>query len=386
MLTRFSVVALTAAWIVCSGCELLSSTHLKLNSGPVNTAFPSTAGYYFLPKIKYYLTAERKPVQVSQEVTEFVSIGSKASGSESAVTRTRKSTLAEPPTDPPDCTITLGTPVTEPDIDQLFSLNHVRTAFAEDKIDITLTASGLLSKVTISADDKIPAFIQKLAEFAKEAATAAAAVGGFGVKDAKEGGPFRYVFLVDPTVEDDLKTVNEALKEVKCYLEVTLHPVPTIDHTPKDGVFTKERQAIFYRPALPYKLSFKSTSLSTSRAEVQTALSLPNKAPVMALDLARVSFGVYTNEITFHDGMLTEVKLAVPSSALGFMSIPIDIAKAIASIPAEILKVKLDLSSKEASVVDSQKKLLESQETLRQYIEELRKKRDVEGSTKSDGK
>lgn len=384
MTIRLSVVALTAAWVLCSGCALLSST--RLEPKPNASAFSSTAGYYFLPKIKYYMTAERKlPVPVSQEVTEAKNSANKSTGSETTSSRTLKFTTVEPPAATPDCTITLGTPVTEPDFAQLFSLNHIRTAYAEDKIDITLTPSGLLTKVKISAEDKIPAFVQKLAEFAKEAVVAAAAVGGAGLKDAKDGGLFRYVFLIDPTNDDDLKAVNDSLKEVKCHLEVSLDPIPIINYTPEDKKFTENRQAIFYRPALPYKLTFRSTQ-SPIREEIQAALSLPNKAPVMALDLERVSFGIYTNEISFENGMLKQVNLTVPSSALGFMSIPIDIAKAIASIPGEILKVKLDLSSKETGLIDAQKKMLESEEILRQYIEELRKKKNEEGSTKSAGK
>jgi hypothetical protein len=61
------------------------------------------------------------------------------------------------------------------------------------------------------------------------------------------------------------------------------------------------------------------------------------------------------------DGVLTGIEVDKPSELLAIVSLPVDILKAIASIPGEILSVKIKQLSDEKGLTSAQVELLKSQ-------------------------
>lgn len=69
-------------------------------------------------------------------------------------------------------------------------------------------------------------------------------------------------------------------------------------------------------------------------------------------------------EYEFTNGMLTRYKATKPNEIVEVLSIPVDVAKALISIPAEILELKIDYSSKEEAYLKAQQLVLEAQKDL----------------------
>lgn len=388
--------------LIGAGCSsIVQSTKLDVAEikSPIEV---NKAGYYFLPKIKVRIDGERKALVKDKETTETVEFEKDKEGKEinrkdqtKSITKSNNQLEGEVAQFP--CTLTLKEVFAEPDPEYLFRLDHVRDFFADDKLTVTLNPNGLLAKVDISAEDKTGEFVTKIAELAKESAKAFAAVALTNDKaKADPNSPFYFTVIVDPADPKEIERLNTKLDTLNCDIHVdsvrdSLSKVGTDD--PKSNSLKSDPltsaspkvtggSGIYFRPALPYKLIFASMKQGEPRREIQNTLLLPNKAPVMFLDFKRIAFGKYTHVVEFdsNNGLLKQMNFSVPSSALGFMAVPIEIAKAIASIPGEIIQLKFNVVSKEeallskqAELIESQKKRLEAEEALRKYIEDLRK-------------
>lgn len=392
--------------LICSGCSnVVKSSKVDLinKQGPIAI---DKAGYYFLPRVKVRLEGERKALSQNEESEESTSTEKQSVKDEKAKTSTestiaktlKKSTIKssapiQKEVEKTACTIAIKDTITEPDPRYLYRLDHLRDYLGEDKVTVTLTPSGLLSKVDISAEDKSGEFVTKLAELAKESAKAFIAMAGAGVEQ-NGPQPFYFSVVIDPTDRDDMNRLQSQLDALGCPIKVTIttvrqNSVSSIeaeDLTP-DASLIKEHNGIYFRPALPHTLTFEPKDFkSYGFRKIENTIYLPNKAPVMFLDFKRVAFGKYTHVVEFENGLLKQVAFNVPSSALGFMTIPIEVAKAIASIPGEILQLKFnvvskekDLLDKQAELIETQKKRLQADEALKKYIEELKKQKQDTG-------
>jgi hypothetical protein len=92
---------------------------------------------------------------------------------------------------------------------------------------------------------------------------------------------------------------------------------------------------------------------------------LPNEAPLMTLDITRPAFIRKVINLTFTNGILTEVHINKPSEILAGLKIPLDIVKAIAAIPKELLTFKVEYSQ-------------EYNKYLQEQINEIKKKQEIE--------
>lgn len=382
-------MALLGVALICVGCaSVVKSSKLDLTKDNAPIAI-SKGGYYFLPKVKVRLEGERRILSPNQEREESVSTEKQIVKDEKAKASTESTTeknlkksiskwsgQAQAEVEKTACTLVLKETFVEPDPDYFYSLDHLRDYFADDKVTVTFNPNGLLTKIDISAEDKTGEFITKIAELAKESAKAFAALAPM----AEQGPPpFYFSLVVDPADEADIKRVNDQLNDLTCPIAVSSRSLYA-GLTKVSPAQAGSRNGVYFRPALPYALTFESKGKINGFKKVENTLYLPNKAPVMFLDFERVAFGKYTHVVDFENGLLKQVNFSVPSSALGFMAIPIEIAKAIASIPGEIVQLKFnvvskekDLLSKQAELIDSQKKRLEAEEALRKYMEDLRK-------------
>ena len=117
--------------------------------------------------------------------------------------------------------------------------------------------------------------------------------------------------------------------------------------------------------------------LSLTRTDVgdvaigEAIVLAPNEARVLGVDLTRANFVVNHTNLELSNGMLTKFDLSKPSEALGFIQIPIDVAKSIVSIPSALFKFKTTSVTQDAGLInaqgsrlDSQAKLLDSQQKL----------------------
>ncbi len=340
--TSIALVALlSACLLLLAGCGgVVSSSHMTTAS-TINNPFPANA-YYFLPLVKVRLIAER--------------------------------TSASAP-----CTITLKDTLTEPDPRNMFSLSHLSNIFADDQVTITVAANGLLAKVETTSEGKAGQVLLKLAELAAEIMKAST---GLPIAPAAPGlAPgerlFQYEVILDPTDKDAVSAVNTDLNNRGCNLliDVQSPKFPLATESAQNETPAAVRKGILYRPALPYVISFKTKdeSLDTKSVRTEQTIYLPNEAPVLAFDIKRPAFVKFTQTIEFDNGMLKGSSVTKPSEAVGFVSIPVDLAKSIVGIPSALFNFRVETTKGEAGVLEAQQNLLEAQGKLLEEQEKLRK-------------
>ncbi len=383
------------AWpVLLGGCGgVVASRHLTTASS-VNDPSPATA-YYFLPMVKVRLIAERKSAAGERKISRERESKAATTETTEGEKTTRKSTTTTSETSKTTtagiatgraCTLTLQETLTEPDPRYLFTLSHLGDIFADDQVTITLAANGLLAKVETTSEGKAGQVVVKVAELAKEVMKASTGLPtGVKALDRKQG-PFRYEAILDPTDAGAVEALNRDLDTRGCNLVVDVRPPAfppagdALTPTPASG---EARDGIYYRPALPYVISFRTREESDATESVRTAqtIYLPNAAPVLAFDIARPAFVKFTQMVEFENGMLKSSKITRPSEAVGFVSIPVELAKSIVAIPSELFKFRVETTKSEAGVLEAQQKLLEAerqpletQEGLWQALEEARER------------
>lgn len=97
---------------------------------------------------------------------------------------------------------------------------------------------------------------------------------------------------------------------------------------------------------------------------------------MIIVPITRSAFVKKVNKISIVDGIITSNAISKPSSIEGLASIPIDIAKAVVSIPAQLLSVKID-NTKNATELQVEKLKLE-QSTLANQTYILGKGQELE--------
>jgi len=145
-------------------------------------------------------------------------------------------------------------------------------------------------------------------------------------------------------------------------IKIDLTPMATNLEVAKDSG-ESACEGVFYRPLLPYRLRLDYQAII-----IDKVVYLPNKAPVISLDVKRGATGTRVTRLTFEEGLLTEVYMQRPSEALGLVSIPAGVVKSVAGLPLELLQFKVDTTTKsndllglQAEQIKLQRELLEQQ-------------------------
>ena len=144
---------------------------------------------------------------------------------------------------------------------------------------------------------------------------------------------------------------------------------------PKQGPM--DQKGIYYRPLLPYELSIINEKFAIY---YQETISLPNEAPILAVDLTRGPFITKKMTLTFKNGILTQMKVDKPSEVLAAMNIPLDIVKAVVALPTELIQFKMNYSSENKKLYDALLQEIQAKDALIDYLKER------EGKGKAKGK
>lgn len=107
---------------------------------------------------------------------------------------------------------------------------------------------------------------------------------------------------------------------------------------------------IYYRRALPRIL----TVHVNDRPVQAMQLEIPNGTPAERLALDGVRLGQADHDFTLVNGMLTEHRAVLPSSAVEVAKLPGKILKAIIEIPASIVQLKIDTTRKQTELTQEQ--------------------------------
>ncbi|OLN27023.1 hypothetical protein DVDV_2323 [Desulfovibrio sp. DV] len=100
---------------------------------------------------------------------------------------------------------------------------------------------------------------------------------------------------------------------------------------------------------------------------------MPNESPAYLFDLRRTAFVKKTYAVQFENGFLTSAKINKPSELLAGVSLPVDIIKSIASIPAEIIQLKINYNSQQQALLEAEKTKFESLKAFNDAVLEMYK-------------
>lgn len=292
---------LAVGLLFAAGCSLLTSDHLPQGS-PSGT---TTAAYYFLPKAMLHVQLKKAGDAYQLKYLD---------------------------------------PEIVPDNSRLYRFDYHASALSEDTLNVQIGPNGLLKKIDSSTEDKSGQIILKLAEIAKEAAKAAIAFpGGVGAGEAD--------FIFSP---EDVQQINQRIKVIAPGGPQMVIDPPVLSQS--SSIETDHRDGVCFRPKLAHTLTFFDGGVPV---ETHTLL-MPNGAPILELPIKRAAFVKKITNVTFEDGILTEVHLEKPSEGLACMEIPLAIAKDIASLPAELIQLKINYNNQNAELSNAEKNAIDA--------------------------
>ena len=126
---------------------------------------------------------------------------------------------------------------------------------------------------------------------------------------------------------------------------------------------------VCYRPTMPYRINFSIGAYTHS----STVVLLPNDSPPIAMDLARAFFVEKVTNITFQDGFIKTVHVTKGSELLEASKLPLEIAKAMFSVPQDLFTLKTGATDAEIKAVNKQIELLKARQQLDDEIKKAAK-------------
>lgn len=260
-------------------------------------------------------------------------------------------------------------PIADADACFLATVNH--SAASADKVTIATTPEGLLKSIDAIGEDTTPKIILKLGELAREVAKA---IVQFPAADTAPHEKTHRELVFDPAMPSQVRDVDQALHTIGYSLIVERLGTAPATH----GANAPQSAAgVLYRRPIPYMVSIAvlpsvraaapggaKTKVRNQEVLLARVFNLPNDGPTETINLSGGAFVETSYTLTFTDGMPTEVKAAKPSEVLAAISVLPELAKTITSIPADLVQLKIDYSTKEKELLEAQKTVIEAQRAL----------------------
>ncbi|MFY8019750.1 MAG: hypothetical protein ACOVP1_01080 [Bacteroidia bacterium] len=286
--------------------------------------------------------------------------------------------------------------------ENLLSLNYNPNPFMSDEIKYSVNSKGLLESVKAITEDRTPEIISKIAEAPQivfgvsdntmmftdnhpeivkiKEFTSDFIIRASTISNSKKTNNWKILILNEldssklPKVVDAQFSIRteEASSNEKAISLSTLVDNCCSSNTKVDGILT--------RPLKNISLKIESNiDTEDSSNTPTTIIAIADKTKLIVIPIKRTAFVKRTNKLEFQDGFILSNEIVKPSSVEGFVSIPIKIAKAVVSIPAELVQFKIDntkrLDDLEKAKLGYEKSMLENQKfelTKQQEIEKVK--------------
>jgi hypothetical protein len=142
----------------------------------------------------------------------------------------------------------------------------------------------------------------------------------------------------------------------------------TFEETPADP----HLPGLLYRARYPYRVGIYQKKDPQGpgkwRLSQMTTVLLENLSPVLSLGITRTVFANKTMNFVFNAGTLHTACVAKDSEALGFVQVPLEVAKSIVALPASIISVKIGAASQQQSLVAAQQQLWQMQQSYMKVL------------------
>lgn len=282
------------------------------------------------------------------------------------------------------------------DTKDLLSLNYKPNALMADDIKYGVNTKGLLETINITTEDKTADIIAKLAEAPQVilgtsggAAKAANTIvkikeysADFSIKASTISMtpiPINWQIIVTNELgKDEFITIQGDFKISSPDVTTSATTLSTLVNGANTSSTSEETEGILTRPLKNIQLKFESTSAGFNNS-LPTNVVIADNSKLIVIPVKRTAFVKRVNKIGIQDGVILSNEITKPSSVEGFVSIPINIAKAIVSIPGQLVQFRFDntkrLDELEKAKLNYEKSIQESQKfalTKEQEIEKVK--------------
>jgi len=241
--------------------------------------------------------------------------------------------------------------------------------FTTDEIKPVVNSKGLLESVNVTTDDRTAEVISRIGEAPQKILGTS--------QDAGAAAPAKAIATVNKVVAVKIKeyTADFVLKAsdandkpikwpLVIYNEMGVDELPhawkadfsiTLSFPSNEKAFHKvlpfpsndpensKISGIVTRPLINAMLSVRSLSdKPISIPENPLIVSVIDTSRPVVIPIKRRKFAKGVNNVVLQDGIIISNEITNPSSFEGFITIPVDILKAVVSIPAQILKFRYD--------------------------------------------
>lgn len=257
-----------------------------------------------------------------------------------------------------ELTITAATELL-PDTSQLLMLTYPGNSFVKDDIKITTDESGLLSNASVVAEDRfshiISALFKASSEILKkgEAALTADDAAPAVTVETKE---YTKEFIITPDgikagksnsflwVIDIPDTANKKT-ELDASFKVTFSAlIPVTGTTTVVVNNVSDGNGIYVRPPIALQTGvLPDNKNSLAKIDVSSAIiTVPDIDRAILIPVTRAVMVEKKQTLTLKKGMLLENAITKPSEAEAILEIPVNILKAIFSIPGQLLSFRFN--------------------------------------------
>lgn len=274
------------------------------------------------------------------------------------------------------------------DREQTLCLDYLALPTSQDVVTVQREPNGLLSSVYSNVEDRTPQIVNSLVAIGTNIALERGRTGLFDTAQPNETLDVEF----DPFVWGELMVANDALRRFGFCVYVEGHTFPAHGRSAADLLAAGQRwctapyagphrptrdefatlpvpievmkTGILYRPNVPHKIvimrkadpggSGKWMLYQTKRVDV------PNVSPVLSIGVERAMFTTRKTTLTFNKGVLTDVTIDKGSELVGFVSIPLAVAKAMVDVPGQIVKLRITDTNNQIALLDAQSKLIQS--------------------------
>lgn len=256
----------------------------------------------------------------------------------------------------PSCSV-----VIIPDPEHRYFLRYNGNAFTSDTIDVTFTKEGFLKQIKTVIKDETGEVIKAIGDLGVEAAKA---IAGVGTRGGGATPTIAYDRTFDPFDIDSLDVVNADLKAIGAGFTVLIKGFgKPVEESSVD--FGKNRFGVYCKPVAPFEVILKY-----EKGMIQKIVNLPHPTVVNFVEIPTASFveSNFTMDFGFDDdptysGYPNKINVINPSSALAIIKTPIEVLKALISIPAQIFKLKFDIATQRTATAGAEQGMMNALKT-----------------------
>ncbi len=259
-----------------------------------------------------------------------------------------------------------------PDTDFPLGLKYCPSPFTSDEIKLTTGTTGLLDNINTSSDDRLAHIIEQVGDAPQKIFKVEALQAPIALKNASSIiKTYENTFVIfaaqvkNNSAKFNWKILTEGDTTIDSSFDVTI----TRSSTTATAASIVKASGIMSRPLTTVTLELTPRT-PTIQASATTAIQIPDDSCLLVMPLKRSPLVKRVNTPKFSNGMLLENSINKPSEIEAGVSIPINILKAIVSIPAQLFNFKIQHKYQgDINELELQKKIL----TLQKEIEEQKK-------------